>query len=87
MTGESVYEVGKDARMMGGGRACTHLPIYSHHIFPPCLLCPISSFMPLYPPKQASIFDFSVKDAQGNDVSLRKFEDKKALLIVNVASR
>jgi len=43
--------------------------------------------MHLYPSKQASIFDFSVKDAQGNDVSLRKFEDKKALLIVNVASR
>jgi len=43
--------------------------------------------MHLYPSKQASIFDFSVKDAQGNDVPLRKFEDKKALLIVNVASR
>lgn len=62
-------------------------PLLTHHILLPCLLCPISSFVHLYPSKQASVFDFSVKDAQGNDVSLRKFEDKKALLIVNVASR
>ncbi len=65
------------------------LHLLTHYTFLPCFLCPITSAHSCISihPKQATIYDFSVKDAQGNDVSLRKFEDKKALLIVNVASR
>jgi glutathione peroxidase-family protein len=33
------------------------------------------------------VFDFNVKDCDGNDVSLQKYESKKALLFVNVASK
>jgi glutathione peroxidase-family protein len=34
-----------------------------------------------------TVYDFTVKDCDGKDLSLRKFESKKALLFVNVASK
>ncbi|DAZ97153.1 TPA: hypothetical protein N0F65_004767 [Lagenidium giganteum] len=36
--------------------------------------------------EEKSFFDFSVKDVDGKLVSLRQFADKKAILVVNVAS-
>lgn len=33
------------------------------------------------------MYDFTVKDAAGQDVSLSKYKGKKALLFVNVASK
>ena len=36
---------------------------------------------------KASVFDFTVKDVDGNDYPLSKLSDKKALLFVNVASK
>lgn len=35
----------------------------------------------------ASIYDFTVKDAAGKDFPLKKLSDKKAILVVNVASQ
>jgi glutathione peroxidase len=35
---------------------------------------------------QDDIFGFNVQDSNGNDVSLSKYKDKKAIIIVNVAS-
>jgi cytochrome oxidase Cu insertion factor (SCO1/SenC/PrrC family) len=34
-----------------------------------------------------SLFDFTVNDAEGKPVSLKKFESKTAILVVNVASK
>lgn len=33
-----------------------------------------------------TIFDFTIKDYKNENISLRKFEDNKVVLIVNVAS-
>lgn len=38
-------------------------------------------------PHLTTIFDFTVKDIDGNDVSLEKYRGNKAFLIVNVASQ
>ncbi len=35
----------------------------------------------------ASLYDFTVKDAAGKDFPLSKLNDKKAILVVNVASQ
>ncbi len=51
------------------------------------VVCAPSTDSSIHFTTQATIFDYTVKDAEGNDVPLRKFEDKKALLLVNVASR
>lgn len=36
--------------------------------------------------KASSVYDFTVKDGQGNDISLEKYRGK-VLLIVNIASQ
>ena len=52
-----------------------------------------SSFAPATPTRvsrgvaaKASVFDYTMDDAEGNSVALASFESKKALLIVNLAS-
>ena len=52
-----------------------------------------SSFAPATPNRvsrgvaaKASVFDYTMDDAEGNSVALASFESKKALLIVNLAS-
>lgn len=35
----------------------------------------------------SSLYDFTVKDAAGKDFPLSKLKDKKAILVVNVASQ
>lgn len=74
-------------------KVCT---LYNAPISPPSTHTPHLSSMLVVPHQlmhaslshpKASVFDFSVKDAQGKDVSLREYADKKALLIVNVASK
>lgn len=85
-----------NARGAGGPLSAKVCTLYNAPICPPSTHTPHLSSMLVVPHQlmhaslshpKASVFDFSVKDAQGKDVSLREYADKKALLIVNVASK